>query len=115
MFKIGIDLIEVERFKNISKKAKFLENIFTERELKDCEKKYPESLAGRFAAKEAVRKTISENIAFNTIKIFNGRDGSPRVDFLDKNIKKKYKSEISITHTKKLAQAICLTKIISKI
>ena len=54
--RIGIDLVEIKRFKNIAKKTNFLANIFTERELKDCEKKQAESLAARFAAKEAVKK-----------------------------------------------------------
>ena len=111
-FRIGIDLVEIKRFKDIAKKTRFLENNFTEKELKDCEKKQAESLAGRFAAKEAVRKTISENNAFNRVEIFNKKNGAPQVNFLDKNIKKKYKSEISITHTKHLSQAICLTEIL---
>lgn len=109
MFRIGIDLVEVKRFKNIAKKTNFLANIFTEKELKDCEKKQPESLAARFAAKEAVKKTISENIAFNKIEIINKKNGAPQVNFLEKKTKDKYKSEISISHTKSLAQAVCIT------
>jgi len=109
LFKIGTDLIEIERFKNISGKARFLENNFTRKELKDCRKKQPESLAGKFAAKEAVRKTIDENIKFNNIEIINGKNGAPQVNFLDKKIKGKYESEISISHTKSMAQAVCLT------
>jgi|SRR3989344_1732871 len=109
LFKIGIDLIEVDRFKNIAKKNRFLENNFTKKELKDCEKKPAESLAARFAAKEAIRKTIDENIKFNLIEITNKKSGEPEANFLDKNIKGKYKSIISISHTKSIAQAVCIT------
>jgi len=113
-FSIGIDLIEIERFRNITKKTKFIENTFTKRELKYCKKKRTESLAGRFAAKEAVRKTIDENVKFNRIEIINKKDGSPQVNFLDKKIKEKYKAIISIAHTKQLAQAVCLTMLKQK-
>ncbi|MEK7658945.1 MAG: holo-ACP synthase [Patescibacteria group bacterium] len=108
-FKIGIDLIEVKRFENIAEKTRFLVNNFTKKELKDCKKRQIESLAGKFAAKEAVRKTIKENVKFNAIEIINNKDGSPCVNFLDKKIKEKYESEISITHTKFMAQAVCIT------
>ncbi len=109
MFKVGIDLIEVKRFKNISQKKKFLENVFTEKELKHCKKKPAESLAGRFAAKEATRKTIEDKIAFNEIEITNDKNGAPEVKFLNKRIEKKYKSIISISHTRSMAQAVCIT------
>lgn len=108
---LGIDLVEVERFRDNEKKDRFLKNNFTKRELRDCKKKQNpiESLAARFAAKEAVRKSIKERIRFNLIEIINLSDGSPEVKFLDEKIKNKYKSLISLTHTKQFAQAICLT------
>lgn len=113
---IGIDLIEVGRFKNIKQKKQFLENTFTQRELKDCEKKNnPEqSLAARFAAKEAVRKTIKESLNFNEIEIINTMHGSPKVIFLNEKIEQKYVSLISISHTSKYAQAVCLTHTINQ-
>ncbi len=113
--KIGVDLVEVGRFKDVEGKKKFLENIFTPRELMDCRNKnnFHESLAARFAAKEAVRKSIAENINFNEIEIINEKNGDPSVVFLNKKIKKKYRSLISITHTKQFAQAFCLTFVIT--
>ncbi len=108
---IGTDLVEVDRFVGARSKKKFLENTFTLKELNDCNCKHNfyESLAARFAAKEAVKKSIKENIKLNEIEIINEKNGAPAVVFLNKKIKKKYKSLISITHTKRLAQAICLT------
>lgn len=106
---IGIDLVEIKRFKNAKKSSRFMQNIFTEKELRDCRKKPAQSLAGRFAAKEAVKKTIKENIRFNEIEIINAKNGAPQINFLNKKIKKKYKSLITISHIKSVAQAACLT------
>lgn len=103
---IGVDLVEISRFELIERD--FACKVFTKKELKRCKNK--ENLAGCFAAKEAVRKTIEENIEFNKIEIIKAKDGSPKVNFLDKKIKNKYSSIISITHTKDLAEAICLTR-----
>ena len=108
---IGVDLVEVNRFIGIEKRTQFMKNIFTAKELKQCKKEngFNESLAGRFAAKEAIRKTVKENVKFNKLEIVSGDDGAPMVNFLDPKMKKKYKSLISIAHTKQLAQAVCLT------
>ncbi len=55
---LGVDLIEIERVKSAHKKfgKRFIDRLFTPQEAAYCLKKsepYP-SLAGRFAAKEAV-------------------------------------------------------------
>ncbi len=106
---VGIDVESIDKFEGL--KSSFLDKVFTKKELSDCKKKknFAESLAGRFAAKEAIRKTIKESTPFNKIEIINEKDGSPKVVFLDKKMKKNYESLISISHTKKIAQAICLT------
>ena len=56
---IGVDIIEIERVKKaVERTPRFLDRVFTSRELVYCMKKanpYP-SLAARFAAKEALRK-----------------------------------------------------------
>ena len=59
---IGTDIVEIERIKNSIDKygLKFIEKIFTSREIKYCQNKencYPH-FAGRFAAKESVKKAI---------------------------------------------------------
>jgi len=108
---VGIDLVEVDRFKDIEKQKKFIDNIFSKREINDCRGKnsFEESLAGRFAAKEAVKKTVEESIKFNEIEIINNKNGVPRVNFLNKKMSEKYKSIISISHLKSIAHAICIT------
>jgi len=80
---IGTDLIEVARVeKNISK-PKFLEKVFTKQELELCEHKQSrvQSLAARFAAKEACMKALgtgwSEGISFKEIEILSNPSGAP--------------------------------------
>lgn len=109
---VGIDLVEVNRFNNFDLDSRLAKNIFSENEvvILKKEKKSKESIAGRFAAKEAVKKTINENIKLNIIEILSSKSGRPYIKFLDKKIDKKYSSQISISHTKKQAIAICLTK-----
>jgi holo-[acyl-carrier protein] synthase len=58
----GVDIIEIERVKkaHLQHGSRFLKRLFTNSEIKYCFKKkdpYP-SLAGRFAAKEAVIKAF---------------------------------------------------------
>ncbi len=106
---VGFDLVEVARFKDLAK-AKTMSNVFTARELKDCQQKQnpAESLASRFAAKEAARKALQKNIKFNQIEIINQKNGSPQVNFLDKAIKEHYQSVVSLSHTKRVAGAVCI-------
>lgn len=110
---VGTDLVETARFKKIDYQSQFAKNIYTKREIAQCQKKDQpyESFAGRFAAKEAVRKTISKNLKFNQIEIISDKKDMPQVNFLDTEIKKTCQCSISITHTNKIAQAICLTAI----
>jgi len=110
---VGIDLVEVERFNSFDLKSRFAKNIFSKKELEDFEKrnKSGETLAGRFAVKEAVKKTLDENVKLNIIEVLSEKNGRPFVNFLDKKLSKKYDFEISITHTDKQAIAVCLTQI----
>jgi holo-[acyl-carrier protein] synthase len=54
---IGVDIIEIERVKKACQNERFLYKVFTESEIAGAAGK-PESLAGLFAAKEAVSKAL---------------------------------------------------------
>lgn len=114
---IGLDIENVDRFARLDfkKNISFFNKVYSRGEIEDCKKKVrpAESFAGRFAAKEAVKKTIKENLEFNEIEIRNNQAGAPEVRFLNKKIQKKYKSIISIAHTKDFAEAVCLTFLIN--
>ncbi len=105
---IGIDIEEIERIKNAHKKWKnrFLERIYTKREIVYCFSKkdpYP-SLCGKFCAKEAIIKTCSFSLSFKDVEIVNKNNGKPTV-FINS---RKSTIKISISHSKTHATAIAI-------
>ena len=77
----GIDIIEIDRIReSISRWGdSFLNRIYTVSELEAYRGK-PESLAVRFAAKEAAMKALStpgKTVSWLEIEILNGQDGKP--------------------------------------
>lgn len=54
----GTDIIEISRIKNIAKNIKFIEKMFTKKEIEYLKFRGPESTAGYFCAKEAASKAI---------------------------------------------------------
>jgi len=117
---LGIDLIEIKRVKKVKERwgKRFLERVYTPKELEYClRKKYPEgSLAGRFAAKEAVMKALgtglSSGVSWKDIEIINNGKGKPEVFLYGKTRKLLGKKRvlISISHTKEdaIAQAMII-------
>jgi holo-[acyl-carrier protein] synthase len=79
----GVDLIEIDRLRDaISRQGdRFLNRVFTPRELEENLSKV-ESLAGRFAAKEAVAKAFGcgiGEIAWKEIEILRTELGAPQL------------------------------------
>ncbi len=77
----GIDLIEIGRLEDAIGRhgMRFLERIYTPRELEECGRNFP-SLAGRFAAKEAVSKALGTGIgliAWREIEVLRGAERAP--------------------------------------
>ncbi len=77
----GVDLIEIERFERAVKRhgARFLERVYTPRELVDAGQNYA-SLAARFAAKEAAAKALGTGIGkirWKEIEILRGPERQP--------------------------------------
>ena len=121
---IGTDLIEVDRIKKVIEKyPAFLEKIFTYREINYCNKKGPgryQCFASRFAAKEAVAKSlgqgIGKNVFFKEIEIRNDSEGKPFVFFSDITLNytisiKVNKVELAISSSQKycIAFAVSIT------
>ena len=104
--RIGIDIVEVDRIKRLVKNQRFLEKVFSQEEIDYC-KRFRNSeiyYAARFAAKEAFIKATGKRLKFKDIKVLNKDDGSPFVVCGD------IKAEISISHVKKLAVAVCIVE-----
>lgn len=84
----GIDLIEIERVNSVIERhgERFLNRIFTPRELQDCAGR-SESLAARFAAKEAAAKALGcgiGDISWQEVEVQRAENGQPRLHLTGK-------------------------------
>ena len=83
----GVDIVEVNRIRKSIRKwgRHFLSKVFTLRELQYVQKKKNryESLAARFATKEAVVKAFRERIdrplSLRQIEVVNTKEGVPKI------------------------------------
>ena len=112
---VGTDIIEIDRIKKVIERTpKFLEKIFTDKEINLFESKSMkvESIAGNFAAKEAISKAIGtgfRKFSFNDLEVLSDELGKPIVNISDK-VKDVLGHEevifhISISHNKSYAIA----------
>lgn len=113
-FGIGIDITDITQFKKIpfSKKPNFYKKIFLPSEIQYCLKyKNPyEHFAGKFALKEAVKKSINEHIPMLSIETSH-HNAKPVVTLKGK-WKDRYKFVASISHENKIAAAMVLSQLI---
>jgi len=111
----GIDIIEVERIERACSKARFLERVFTQRERDyfKSRRNNPYTIAGSFAAKEAIAKALGTglgSVAWRDIEVLRGPDGRPYVQLHGRAMDrlKSLGGEriwISISHIRELAVA----------
>jgi len=114
----GIDLVKVERIEKIIKRwgNSFTSRIFTSLEGEYCEKKKInkfQSYAGRFAAKEALLKSLGLGLKganWKEIEVGNDKLGQPIIDISGKlkniaSAKGVSKYFVSISHTREYAIA----------
>lgn len=112
--KVGIDVLEVERVKtNLS----FLEKILTKTEIDYINKfeNKQERVAGIFCAKEAIFKALNMDILHHQeIEIIHQENGKPIAKFYGKTkahfLKNYKKIDVSISHCKTVATAICIVE-----
>lgn len=103
--KVGIDLIEVHRFKKMKKV--FLEKVFSKHEQLYCNafKDSATHYAGTFAAKEAVSKALGvQQYPYIEVEIRRNKAGKPEAFHHGK----KLAIAVSISHTKDFATAIAV-------
>jgi len=118
----GTDIIEITRIENAIKNLgdNFKNKIYTQKEIEYCESKNKmkyQHYAGRFAAKEAIYKALSNlltekfEISWKNAEILNDEKGKPYVNFIDTDIFEKiHNIDISISHC--VEYAIAYTVII---
>lgn len=118
----GTDIIEVSRIRDSIEKSgdTFLKLIYTPKEIEYCESKKKSKYyhyAGRFAAKEAIYKAVSEllndkfEISWQNAQVINDNNGNPKVEFLNTSIKNIKNIDISISHCKEYAIAMVIIQV----
>jgi holo-[acyl-carrier protein] synthase len=110
----GVDLIEIGRFKNLNPaiRSRFIKRVYTDAEAEICQDRN-ESLAGRFAVKEAVAKALGCGIGivhWQDIETLVNDEGQPqlRLHGAAQRISQELGYNcwsVSITHTAELAMA----------
>ena len=114
--KCGIDIIEISRIQESIENLgdKFLNKIYTEKEIDYCESKGKskyEHYAARFAVKEAEFKAVSEEVedkytvSWKDIETMNDEKGRPIVKILFLKDNKVENVDVSISHCKDYAVA----------
>ena len=94
----GTDIIEIERIKESIENlgAKFLERVYTKKEIEYCEEKKSQKYqhyAARFAAKEAAFKAISWKIkdkyevCWKDFEVVNDKQGRPKLNIIGIDLK----------------------------
>lgn len=112
----GTDIIEVKRIKSSIENLenKFLDRVFTKKEIEYCELKKVQKYqhyAGRFAAKEAIFKAISQeiddkySIKWKDFEVVNDSKGRPKVNIYNINQENINSISISISHCHEYAVA----------
>ncbi len=112
----GTDIIEIERIKKSIERSgeNFLHLIYTPAEIEYCESKRNAKYyhyAGRFAAKEAIYKAISEllpekfAISWKDAEVINDENGNPKIKFLKVKFQQIESIDISISHCREYAVA----------
>ncbi|MBR3163127.1 MAG: holo-ACP synthase [Clostridia bacterium] len=114
--KCGTDIIEITRIKDSIDTIgeKFVERVFTPNEIQYCESKEKQKYqhyAGRFAAKEAAFKAVSESLndkyalSWKDVEVINDNNGKPHITINKINIDLIENIDISISHCKEYACA----------
>ena len=81
---IGVDIVDISRIVDVVEKYgdRFLDKVFTEEEITYVKKgkRINESLAGRFAAKEAFMKAYGKKLAWKEINVLQV-EGRPFIQY----------------------------------
>lgn len=112
----GTDIIEIERVKESIENVgtKFIERVYTEKEIEYCEsrkKQKYQHYAGRFAAKEAAFKAISKilddkySVCWKDFETINDGQCRPSIILHNINTEKIESIDVSISHCKEYAIA----------
>ena len=108
---IGIDIVDMDRFNKIAENINFRSRYFSKTE----SNLNVQSLAGRFASREALYKAVGFQGQFNweDVEIINGDSGAPKFIFR-KSAKKFFKSKkihLTISHVPEYAISMVIIEV----
>ena len=116
----GIDMVDIKRMEKAVDSAAFLFRVFTEKERLHCQehKNAIQTLAGMFAAKEAIAKALGIGLyrqAFSDIVILHGENGAPYPCLHGRALRKMHEIGgarvlISLSHEKEMAIAAAIVE-----
>ena len=117
MYKIGVDITEISRIENSSKRDSFMKRVFSREETALFSLKsnpYP-SMAGNWAAKEAFSKALGTGVrgfGLSEVEILRDELGCPYIRLSGKALEiareKNLEFSVSISHTDDLAEAVVI-------
>ena len=110
-FSLGVDIVEVRRVGRLVKNPRFVDRVFTEREVAYCrdKKNAAQHFAVRFAAKEAVYKALGlPGVTHKEISVKNDPSGKPRVELSKRLLKFEPRLSLTLSHPVDYAVAVAL-------
>ncbi len=106
---VGVDLVEISRVRELARRnPRFLKRVFSASEIAYCRtKKNPwPHFAVRFAAKEAVYKTLGKaDLPLTAISVSRGVDGRPTASIFGRPAKR---LKLSLSHGREHAVAFAV-------
>ena len=100
-------MVEVARITHAMKNPRFVHRVLTERERVYC--RTPESVAGRWAAKEAIAKAVCHDLTWQQVEITNAPGGAPEAQILVSGFATSGKKlHLSISHERGHAVAVAI-------
>ena len=111
---VGIDILEIKRMKKFVNNIILLKSVFTDKEIEYFARFQDpiERITGCFCAKEAVQKAFScpKDLSLKNIEVLHKENGKPYINFVNLSKYHNYNIDISISHSKTVACAICHVK-----
>ena len=102
---IGIDIVDVSRIEGLERRhgEHFLRRVFTDWEIAYARSKRrsSETLAGRFAAKEAFMKACGRRLPWREIEVLSAAGGQPFISFRETRY-----NGVSISHERAYAVSV---------
>ena len=116
---VGIDAVDVDRFRRVlHRRPRFAERVFTAAERAEAARRRDPvpGLAARFAAKEAVMKSLSVGLGafdFADVEVVRGEGGAPALSVAGRAAARAAEQSvagwhISLTHTATVAMAVAV-------